>query len=921
MSSNAAFFAKAFEALTGFSPMAWQTRLYDRMLVNDIPDALSLPTGLGKTSIIPIWLIALCWQAQNDKITLPRRMAYVVDRRTVVDQATTIVEGIRCKLDEGAASMLTEGSRRMSPAQKSENESLYYLDLLMKGLRRMSPDGAQPLLGLSTLRGELADNAEWRADAARPAITIGTIDMTGSKLIFGGYGDGANRRAMHAGLLGIDTLLVYDEAHLSPAFSAILRSIRDEQRKENADPITLNRPLRVMEMTATTRYGSDDVFALDVSDKTEQIVKTRVSARKPIRLHQAKNKSDAISQIRKTAVSYKDDAVKTLIYITSPDDADKVAKAIKKDLRPKDDARVRLLTGQIRGHERDQLAQSDLMRQFLNADARPDESVYLVCTSAGEVGIDIDADRMICDVSTLDSMIQRLGRVNRRGESADAAVDVVSAGNEKHASEATADLLKRWAEACSTGVIDGSPKNIEALVAELTPDEREAAFSKTPELRIATDIAFDHLSMTGLAQSTERKLVPQYLRGIKEHEPETAIAWRYEARYFNDVTNPRDIERWFRARPIRAADRLTLPTRKAKTALEAMAKRLNKETDELPTDESGQPQRIFATFIDQHDGSCEVVDMQELSGRELDFQTVVLPDNIGGLSSDGTGAFDATTARLPKDDADVSLDVGIAGPDCSEEYLRRYVYVSAEEEGSERINVHLPQGFVERISIPIPNNANDEAPKRLTLYQHREAAALDNPAYATFHQTLTEHHARIKADMQDMTRRLGLDMSPDLQSELTLAAEMHDCGKAALAWQRYARNINSDGAPKQGEVLAKAERYEHWRMLGGYRHEWGSVRIAEQTKAVDEHPERDLILHLIGAHHGRCRPDFPVDGHDKAQMTTADANRSNADAARRFDALQRRFGRWGLAWLEALVKCADVKASIPNEKKPDETER
>ena len=348
-----------------------------------------------------------------------------------------------------------------------------------------------------------------------------------------------------------------------------------------------------------------------------------------------------------------------------------------------------------------------------------------------------------------------------------------------------------------------------------------------------------------------------------------------------------------------------------------MTKRLNNEIEALSTAESGQAQRIFATLIDQHDGSCKIVAMQELSGCDLDFQTVVLPDNIGGLSSQGT--FDETTARLPKDDADVSLDVGIASANCDEEDLRHYVYVSAEEEGGERINADLPPGFVERIAIPIPKDADDETPKRLTLYQHREAAALDNPAYAAFRQTLTDHHARIKADMEDMAKRLYLPT--DLQSALVLAAEMHDYGKAVSTWQRYARNVNPDGAPKPGEFLAKAERYEHWRMLGGYRHEWGSVRTAEQTKVVAEHAERDLILHLIGAHHGRCRPDFPVDGHDKAQMTTADANRSNADAARRFDALQRRFGRWGLAWLEALVKCADVKASIPNEERSDETEK
>ena len=108
MQTNTAFFTETFQALTGFNPMAWQTRLYERMLANHIPETLSLPTGLGKTSVIPIWLIALCRQAQECEITLPRRMAYVVDRRTVVDQATTIVEAIRHKLDEGEAPLLTK---------------------------------------------------------------------------------------------------------------------------------------------------------------------------------------------------------------------------------------------------------------------------------------------------------------------------------------------------------------------------------------------------------------------------------------------------------------------------------------------------------------------------------------------------------------------------------------------------------------------------------------------------------------------------------------------------------------------------------------------------------------------------------------------------------------------------------------------
>ena len=82
---------------------------------------------------------------------------------------------------------------------------------------------------------------------------------------------------------------------------------------------------------------------------------------------------------------------------------------------------VRLLTGTMRGKERDDLATTDpVFARFCPAPkvAGKDGTVYLICTSAGEVGVDISADHMVCDLSTLDSMAQRFGRVNRRGEGA-----------------------------------------------------------------------------------------------------------------------------------------------------------------------------------------------------------------------------------------------------------------------------------------------------------------------------------------------------------------------------------------------------------------------------------------------------------------------------------------------------------------------
>ncbi len=68
-------------------------------------------------------------------------------------------------------------------------------------------------------------------------------------------------------------------------------------------------------------------------------------------------------------------------------------------------------------------------------------------------------------------------------------------------------------------------------------------------------------------------------------------------------------------------------------------------------------------------------------------------------------------------------------------------------------------------------------------------------------------------------------------------------------------------------------------------------------------------MHLIAAHHGRARPHFP-DGEDFDDNHRDDkALAVAAEVPRRFARLQRRYGRWGLAYLESLVRAADIMAS------------
>jgi CRISPR-associated endonuclease/helicase Cas3 len=471
--SELEFFREAFSALTDVTPFRWQERLYQKMLKRDLPLACDLPTGLGKTMVIPIWLIALATQPLDTSGNgLPRRLIYIVNRRTVVDQATKVVEQIR--------------ERLLAPDDSRWSGCKDVLRALVGALKRLASSTDNLLLAVSTLRGELADNEEWKADPARPAIIIGTIDMIGSKLLFSGYGDGRYWRAQHAGLVGQDSLIIHDEAHLTPAFSDLLHRMAEVQR-QGAEP----RPVHVMELSATSRGGTGGVLKLEREDEadpgTGQIVKDRINATKNLRLHRVQisfgdKRTDivkkTVEKLVDLSVVHRDAKAKVLVYVRSPEDAQNVSQLLRKKLGKDSEKSTALLTGTIRGYERDRLVREDAVYQaFLNREILFDRTVYLVSTSAGEVGIDIDADHLVGDLSTLDSLIQRLGRVNRRGgQGREAQVDVVlptfdsdeedTPSEVKEAIKETRAILEEW-DGQANGRVDVSLRGLHALLDRL----------------------------------------------------------------------------------------------------------------------------------------------------------------------------------------------------------------------------------------------------------------------------------------------------------------------------------------------------------------------------------------------------------------------------------------------------------------------
>ena len=215
---------------------------------------------------------------------------------------------------------------------------------------------------------------------------------------------------------------------------------------------------------------------------------------------------------------------------------------------------------------------------------------------------------------------------------------------------------------------------------------------------------------------------------------------------------------------------------------------------------------------------------------------------------------------------------------------------------------------------------SDEDDATASGISHRDG----KPVPLRTHLPGVEHFARRHA--------VGCGLPNELAEALARAGLLHDLGKADPRFQAMLRG----GSPwAAGEVLAKSAGMPRTpavraraRAASGYpvggRHELLSVRLAEAAPALlpEENEMRDLVLHLVASHHGYCRPFAPVvtdneppsveytlRGHRMCWSGPSGLERLDSGVADRYWRLTRRYGWWGLAWLEALLRLADWRRS------------
>jgi CRISPR-associated endonuclease/helicase Cas3 len=891
--------------LTGFSPVPWQRELYTRFAEGRPPRAVPLPTGLGKTMVMAVWLIARAAGAP-----VPRRLVYIVDRRAIVDAATALADEFADRLTPKTIASLSDEDRTV-------------LTELKAGL---GLDGDE-MLPVSTLRGQYTDDGSWWRDLTRPAIIVGTVDMAGSRLLFSGYTVSRWMRPVHAALLGMDSLIVLDESHLVPPFAHLLADLREEALPGTEElPV---QPFRVLSLSATGR-DTQDALALSRESRQHPWVARRLAAPKRLGLRRTDTKGLAEAMAER-ALELAGETGRVVVFCDRFDEVNKVVALLNKAMDGRNKAlrkedkdyevqpHVVQLTGRIRVRERSSLSVDPVFRRFSDS-MNGEGPAFLVATSAGEVGVDLDADHMICDLVAWERMVQRLGRVNRAGRKTPATVEIFAAQANSVDDVRYAELLAPFEhEAWPTdadGRRDASPG---ALTSLMDDDDFEAiakvATTPEPFRPPLNRPLLDAWAMTSVERHAARPDVAPWLRGWTDDTPEAAVVWRKFLPPQDEA--PRYVEA---ARP-HVYEMLTAPSYTIEAWVKEVAARVSKARSgvrkALRDRYAEEPARLAAIVIRRDVPIPLTVEKLEAAAARRRLlqpgDTLIIDARFAGLTESGT--LDPRADHIPPvwDEMAGSGREGTGSPATVAEARQPF-------DGSEGADPVIPRRFVLRkvssrtgsrdwkigdYAVPVDPEAEEPTEHRVEVRTDR-----GDRAVAGRKQSLDEHHEWTAEAARELCDRVALPAA--LAEAMIAVSRHHDLGKDRSLWKA------AMGVP-DGETLAKTTGRRLLRSLDGYRHEYGSLRDLSEGNYLCALSEemRDLALHLVTAHHGRGRPWINAFDPDAAPPLDANIPRmdqgAQTDAALRFDRLQRRYGHYGLAWLETVMRTADWIASDRND--------
>ncbi len=903
-------FPAFFREFYGEEPFPWQTRLAKQVWSTRNWDlCLNIPTGTGKTMIVVIALFLLALEiAEGGPRRLPLRIFFIVDRRVVVGQTAAWVERLATKLDQATDGVLS----KVATALRS-------VDTQTPRLKRRP-------LEINRLQGGIPLQDAWAKRPDLPFVVVSTVDQVGSMLLHQGYRVVNKLKPIYTGLCANDCLFILDEVHIASAFAESLRRIRKLQEQSWPQNLPLRRGL--VFMSATPREPQEGDFGLDAQDLANSKIQSRLQARKEFSLERIE--TGDLPRLAKAAVAelekLKKAGAKRILMVWNQVAVARLAFALIKD--PKI-----LLIGRNHSIHRSAL-QEECSQVHADRTRSPEDGVLVVVsTQVIEVGADYDFDAMITEIAPLDVLIQRFGRLNRRGALSTAKAIIL--GRSDHLEEgspiygtalgATWKLLETHA---------GKPfGDILKSLGSLFPRECLAEQALPPILQ---PIHLNHLVQTSPRSQGAPDLAP-FLHGVGKGNPDVLLVWRSDI--FEDE-DPELLVKRLEVRPPTTFEKVPVPLWEVK-AWSILPDASDLEgVDPIPKNEKTRGwKNLYRVDFERTSKRGKWKPRLEALSDPDDIKpgdTLLVPTNYGGL--DRYGWCPASTEPAP----DLGSEALWESRGLATAWIPGTHADLAEGEDLSRQDLQsILRDLVESSLVPeaIKNHLREHAVKYMVAdhgvllwteakrpdFLKDTAINEDGRHQAVREVSLEEHSTGVARWAKQFATACGLP--PDMIQNLAAAGLVHDLGKSLPQWQLKIVRENKDSG-----ILAKGKK---WRdrddpipgLPPQWRHEMLSLAMIQNHLDWIEAPDKDLVCYLVLSHHGFGRPYAPaVEAPTPAEVVevTVAGKTYRASAAQLFSRVDsivpklfskmlRTYGWWGLTWLEALLRLADHYESLMEE--------
>lgn len=625
--------------------------------------------------------------------------------------------------------------------------------------------------------------------------------------------------------------------------------------------------------------------------------------------------------------------------------------------------RVVTVCGQTRPHDLDRLR--ELYPGLLTPAGNPDVDV-IVSTQSLEVGVDLDLAGLVTELAPGSALAQRGGRVNRRGLRAGGPVVVIAPDQDPTADTRSGPYLGPDLAAALTWVRERAETDAGMAPWALrdapppTPAGRRILLQR-PELfdawhwaRTSDDLAAEPELALWLEEDFDSDTTVGFVvRDALPAQGDDAV------RLLNDL-------------PVQRHEVFPVPYRTALTALARPAGADRAPATPVTLRVSGQDTTVLTWRTDPSDPDREVPKLRPGDVVVLDSGTAVFaapdparftPPVVRPTAGEDDGPVPAGTAddvltgqadlaswpRRQIGNVVLRIEAGVAGLDehrfallakplaeilddptatrqATEQLVADWLAHDAPEHWAMASAAEaLLRGHPKHSEVVV--HRDDDATIRRVLIRDRRRAGAEEHLRQTW--TPSGATVTLAAHQHDVAHRVtriatDLAMPAPVVNALQHAAVHHDDGKQDPRFQvRLGATDPDELLAKSSAATTAAQARANERACGlpaGWRHEqlsvlhaWTPLREAARQDDLDPL----LAARLIGTSHGHGRTGFPhtttdllLDPHPADALT--EASRELFDTGGWDDLIERthrRYGLWGCAYLEAVLRAADGQIS------------